>query len=1051
MTKNKIHIKKKNIGKFNATKKATGKTTEELTHSKNPITRKRAIFAQNASHWKKGEFGIEVDTPEFFPGDEGYYEPGGEGYMGGADNLYNSPRFSSPMFQPLKKQKIGVPEIKQAPNFKQTIETPQIHSYDFYDPQTGNINQPQNNNTKFSEVAPYIPTNSIFNNYYLNKGNQYRKKAINSFSKLEDGGFGGGDYWNLASGIANAVTADINTAKGFTDIAGTFKTNAAIKQIEAQNKRQNLFSQYENPTPTFQNSWGGNNPLDNGYIPVGENGMSIKQIGGKGMPNVEVEGSEHIQLPNGFSEEIQGASHAEGGIPLNLEIGSKILSEKLKHPETGKSYAKMAKKFQTKKDFKNLESKFSDKINKETANLNIDLKNVELDNLFMEQEKNKILGKHGAKIKESTLEDYTMKYGGIKKMQGGGTNWGQDGTWIKKILDFESKQGSASGTGLKNYGIQIDKWGKKYPYLADGVTEEEAIKFIQSEYLPQVSGYPEEVQKRLVDYAYNTGRNPNDLLLKATGNIDLKTIQEKPSDPNLWNSKKQSILEQMKSPDFITQLDNAKKEVLQDTWKRKGNPEAFTKTALPRINMWNTNEDVININNNPNSVNKSNNQPLIETNKQSFTGINPNVDFKTLRLKESEKQRRNKFLPYEPNEIPTGYGSQLGLESVFNDFENQYGVKLPTGTNEQKLQALREYQTKLTPQLTKDYKLNFARGNKELYQEYTKSKGYKANKDKEKESQNFYDWAKNSGKLTEDYANKGLWGHEYYNIAPLDFSTEAEFNKFTQDPDWAKVGNYYVDRSANPTDPITYYSINKKYGKPSTVSKASDVPSTIDKITPVEGQKSKKGYSPIVAGLQFSDAYLRDPITVNNLNPEFYQPTTISPYLNDIQRLQYASNANLGTSGAELATRANLFGQGLTEYGKRYYDASTYNAQAKTQAARDNANVKEQVNQFNLSNYIQNARNPQLQREAVITEQKRLDRDAQLKTFAEKEHEQAVRNYLGDIYNPQYALNENFNNPYNLKSAETESEEAKKARAYETLYGKKKYGGKVKIKTKKKK
>lgn len=56
-TKPKINIKKENIGKFTATKKATGKTTEELTHSKNPITRKRAIFAQNAKHWKHKEGG----------------------------------------------------------------------------------------------------------------------------------------------------------------------------------------------------------------------------------------------------------------------------------------------------------------------------------------------------------------------------------------------------------------------------------------------------------------------------------------------------------------------------------------------------------------------------------------------------------------------------------------------------------------------------------------------------------------------------------------------------------------------------------------------------------------------------------------------------------------------------------------------------------------------------------------------------------------------------------------------------------------------------------
>ena len=50
-----IHINKKNRGKFNATKKRTGKSTEELTHSKNPITRKRAIFAQSAAKWNKGK------------------------------------------------------------------------------------------------------------------------------------------------------------------------------------------------------------------------------------------------------------------------------------------------------------------------------------------------------------------------------------------------------------------------------------------------------------------------------------------------------------------------------------------------------------------------------------------------------------------------------------------------------------------------------------------------------------------------------------------------------------------------------------------------------------------------------------------------------------------------------------------------------------------------------------------------------------------------------------------------------------------------------------
>ena len=48
-----IHIKKKNRGKFTATMKRTGKSAEELKHSKNPLTRKRATFVLNARKWAK--------------------------------------------------------------------------------------------------------------------------------------------------------------------------------------------------------------------------------------------------------------------------------------------------------------------------------------------------------------------------------------------------------------------------------------------------------------------------------------------------------------------------------------------------------------------------------------------------------------------------------------------------------------------------------------------------------------------------------------------------------------------------------------------------------------------------------------------------------------------------------------------------------------------------------------------------------------------------------------------------------------------------------------
>lgn len=48
-----IYIKPENRGKFTATMKKTGKSASELAHSKNPLTRKRAVFALNARKWAK--------------------------------------------------------------------------------------------------------------------------------------------------------------------------------------------------------------------------------------------------------------------------------------------------------------------------------------------------------------------------------------------------------------------------------------------------------------------------------------------------------------------------------------------------------------------------------------------------------------------------------------------------------------------------------------------------------------------------------------------------------------------------------------------------------------------------------------------------------------------------------------------------------------------------------------------------------------------------------------------------------------------------------------
>lgn len=52
-SKSGIEINPENKGKFTTTMKRTGKSAEELSHSKNPLTRKRAQFALNSRKWNK--------------------------------------------------------------------------------------------------------------------------------------------------------------------------------------------------------------------------------------------------------------------------------------------------------------------------------------------------------------------------------------------------------------------------------------------------------------------------------------------------------------------------------------------------------------------------------------------------------------------------------------------------------------------------------------------------------------------------------------------------------------------------------------------------------------------------------------------------------------------------------------------------------------------------------------------------------------------------------------------------------------------------------------
>ncbi len=121
-----------------------------------------------------------------------------------------------------------------------------------------------------------------------------------------------------------------------------------------------------------------------------------------GLTPIEVEDKETILNPNGELYAFNGNTHANGGIDILAEGGSKIFSEFSKAPkeliktvlgkETKKkmSYADLSKKFDTTKWSKILQNPDSDQYEKETAKLKMSGNLAMLETIFQTQEEEKM-------------------------------------------------------------------------------------------------------------------------------------------------------------------------------------------------------------------------------------------------------------------------------------------------------------------------------------------------------------------------------------------------------------------------------------------------------------------------------------------------------------------------------------------------------------------------------------------------------------------------------------------------------------------------------------
>lgn len=229
----------------------------------------------------------------------------------------------------------------------------------------------------------------------------------------------GGDF---QKGLHNALdkTGDFldNTARGTADVAlSTLGMNNVIQDQDYTGTGANFTKNTANTAGNITKQLA---PLaanmilpgSGQFVQMGQNMLGKfnpeqqnQQFGNggiqEGQPNAEVEKQEVIKMPNGQVEQVNGPTHEQGGVQVNIPNGTDIFSDRLKHPELKKTFAKLAAKYKTDKETKILEDPKSNTNSRNSAQLNLLAKNSILDKLFQEQES----------LKQDKVLNYAKKMG----------------------------------------------------------------------------------------------------------------------------------------------------------------------------------------------------------------------------------------------------------------------------------------------------------------------------------------------------------------------------------------------------------------------------------------------------------------------------------------------------------------------------------------------------------------------------------------------------------------------------------------------------------------
>lgn len=254
------------------------------------------------------------------------------------------------------------------------------------------------------------------------------------------GAIGGGTKLAQNASITFNKDKETKGAWGFyNDMSGLTSRNNQQRDMDLENNPIATPAPWVQPEKSREDAvW----QRDNGYY---GDAAEFAMGGVNGIPNAEVEREEVMRSPDGSTMQVDGPSHEQGGVPVSLEPGTQIYSDRLKMPGTKKTFAKLAERFKTGKEEKVLADSKADSTAKATANLIASVKQKKLTELFQAQES----------LKQSKVQAYAKKLGvtlpqaQMPQMKHGGTlpkyPFGTDGQWIDEEaidpVDYTTQSG----------------------------------------------------------------------------------------------------------------------------------------------------------------------------------------------------------------------------------------------------------------------------------------------------------------------------------------------------------------------------------------------------------------------------------------------------------------------------------------------------------------------------------------------------------------------------------------------------------------------------------